>query len=100
MTQEELNKFLNDIVSSALETNISSFAELTFKGVDFNAPPYEIALQSSLASAAFSMRMTSEIILKLLNQLGVISLDKIKYQDMPPDFKVIVGGLDIKKPEK
>lgn len=100
MSQEELNQFLNNIVSSALETNMSSFLELALKGIDFNAPPHEIALQASLASATFSMRITSEIILKLLNQLDVISLDEIKYQNVPPDFKVIVGGLSIKEPEK
>lgn len=100
MTQEELNQFLNDITASALETNMSSFAELSFNSIDFGASPHEIAIQASLSSAAFSMRMTSEMILKLLNHLGVISLDEIKYREIPPDFKVILGGLNVKKPEK
>lgn len=94
MTQSELNDMLNSYISKGITQNISQYQELIEKTVDFSSSPQEIAVQSSLASASFSARLCSEIILKILDELDIISISDIGFIPAPPEFKIITGGLD------
>lgn len=93
MTQAELNDMLNSYISNGITQNISQYQELIEKTVDFSSSPQEIAIQSSLASASFSARLCSEVVLKILDELNIISISNMEFVPAPPEFKIITGGL-------
>lgn len=94
MTQDELNTYLNKYIGSGVQNNISEYTRLIQETVDFNASPNDVAIKAALAGATFAMRISSEMVLKILNELNVINIEELEYYPPKPDFKLMSGGLD------
>lgn len=94
MTHNELSNYLNELTASVISDNAKLCVEYLLETVELPSMNQELIISSYLASVSMATRLSTEIILAVLNQIHVLDLDNLQYIDEKPDLKVIIGNLD------